>query len=645
MKTFPQRLPLFQAVLLTLAMAGSATAQTAANAFFDDSHVQILNVTMAASDWAALQQNYLLDTYYHATLTWNGQSVTMGVRSHGEGSRSPIKPNLDFNFAHYTKTQTFQGLGFVILKANNEDASTLHEWLSMKLYRAMGLPAPREAPAQIYLNGQLLGFYEIVEHVDDNAGNYLERNFGENGGYLYEWQFGQQYEWGNLGTDPNAYAPFLELKSNQTSPDLKTFESFIQAVNSPALFESLYIAGLSPYIDPKLFLTYAATENVLADIDGAVGGNEGVNNFYLYQFQNSTLYQMIAWDKDRTFSDPMRDILYGVIHGPTINVLAQALYGYPDYRAVYLSEVTRAANLLGGAGGWGDDEVTREWAIVSAAALNDPNKQCDYGAGELTPCGQEDTLAGVQFVHAFLEQRTPFVLGAALSAGYQPISTNPQIQTVSIYPPGYTVQQVSPGTLALIGGNNLGPQNLPATGTTTLPRELGSTFVAVDGVRAPLIGIGSTVGFQMPEDQPSNVAAHIVLSVNGAMSNVETVDVWPTSPAILAVARANGSVVGAGNAPKAGESITVYAIGLGAVTPDVPLGGSPASGSAASTVITPQITVGTTSLRVLFSGLAGGFPGLYQVNVQMPATLPTGSSTTLTLTDAGLAYAVQLALQ
>jgi len=649
----PKILSLFPVIAAGVVLAGAASAQTAANAFFDDTQVQIVNVTMAPSDWATLQQNYLLDTYYPATMTWNGQAVTFGVRSHGDGSRSAIKPNLDFNFGHYTTGQTFLGLEFVLMKANNEDPSNLREWTSMKLYRAMGLPAPREAPAQLYINGQLLGFYYIVEHEDDKAGYFLTRNFGENGGYLYEWEYGNGYEFGNLGTDPNSYSAYLSLKSNQATPDLQNFVNFIQAVNAPTTSEATYIAGLLPYMDPKLFLSYCSTENVLADIDGVIGGNVGANNFYLYQFQNSTLYQMVAWDKDLTFSDPMRPILFGVTTGANlilngvtvgtnINVLAQALYGFPDYQAVYLSELTRAATILGGVGGWADTEVTREWAVIGAAALNDPNKQCSG-----VPCGQEDTLTGVQAIHSFLEQRANFVLSSALSDGYQPISGNPQIQSVSVYPPGNSIPQLSPGTLAGINGTNLGPPgNAPQTTPPgPLPRTLGSTFVAVDGVRAPLITTGGFISFQVPEDEAAGVTASVVVSVNGAMSNTATVDMWPTSPAIVAVARANGTIVAAGNAPAAGEVVTVYAIGLGAVSPDVPLGGTPPAGTLVNTVATPELNIGGTPMNVLFSGLSPDFTGLYQVNAQMPETPPTGASATLTLTDVGAVYTIQIALK
>ncbi|MGA9628116.1 MAG: hypothetical protein WBQ65_26825, partial [Bryobacteraceae bacterium] len=81
------------------ATCATAFGQVQANPFLDDSTVQVINLTMDPNDWATLQQNYLLDTYYHATFTWNGISENIGIRSHGGGSRSPIKPNLDLNFA------------------------------------------------------------------------------------------------------------------------------------------------------------------------------------------------------------------------------------------------------------------------------------------------------------------------------------------------------------------------------------------------------------------------------------------------------------------------------------------------------------------------------------------------------------------
>jgi uncharacterized protein (TIGR03437 family) len=379
---------------------------------------------------------------------------------------------------------------------------------------------------------------------------------------------------------------------------------------------------------------------VLADQDGILDGESGANNFYLYQFQNSTLYTLIAWDKDQAFSNPQRSILDGVTTGANINVLAQALYSFPDYQAVYQSELNRAASLLGGAGGWGDTELTREYRVIRSAALNDPNKQCPGGisatnpSGGPVPCGAEDFEAGVEADHSFLAQRAPFVLSSVSAAGFQPISTNPRIQNVSLYPPGYSVLQLSPGALALATGVNMGPAAQPSS--QPLPRTVGNTFVAVDGIRAPLLVTNSGfIGFEVPADLAPNAESFVVVSAGGAMSNTAVIDVWTASPAILTVTRPDGSIAGPGNAPLPNEIVTIYAIGLGSVSPEVTIGAAPPSGTLVTTNLTPQVTLGNSPMNVLFSGLAPGFVGLYQVNAQMPAALPQGSSAVLTLVADG----------
>jgi len=111
-----------------LAVVPAAMAQIQAIPFLDDSVVQQINLTVGASDWASLLQNYESDNYYSASFTWNGILEEVGIRQHGDGSRSGIKPNLDINFAYYSKKQTFLGLPAILLKANNEDPSNLREW-------------------------------------------------------------------------------------------------------------------------------------------------------------------------------------------------------------------------------------------------------------------------------------------------------------------------------------------------------------------------------------------------------------------------------------------------------------------------------------------------------------------------------------
>jgi uncharacterized protein (TIGR03437 family) len=45
----------------------------------------------------------------------------------------------------------------------------------------------------------------------------------------------------------------------------------------------------------------------------------------------------------------------------------------------------------------------------------------------------------------------------------------------------------------------------------------------------------------------------------------------------------------------------------------------------ALTVNEPTVSIASLSAKVSFAGLAPGFVGLYQINVQAPANLPTGN--------------------
>jgi len=56
-------------MLSTLLLLGaeSARAYTLPSAFFDDTVVQEIRLTLDPDDWASLQQHYLEDTYYRTS--------------------------------------------------------------------------------------------------------------------------------------------------------------------------------------------------------------------------------------------------------------------------------------------------------------------------------------------------------------------------------------------------------------------------------------------------------------------------------------------------------------------------------------------------------------------------------------------------
>ncbi len=73
-----------------------------------------------------------------------------------------------------------------------------------------------------------------------------------------------------------------------------------------------------------------------------------------------------------------------------------------------------------------------------------------------------------------------------------------------------------------------------------------------------------------------------------------------------------------------GETVLVYLTGMGAVTTAV--GDGVGATGADDTVSQPTVLVGGLPGTVIYSGLAPGYPGLYQMNVTLPA-FPSGQGT------------------
>jgi len=85
-----------------------------------------------------------------------------------------------------------------------------------------------------------------------------------------------------------------------------------------------------------------------------------------------------------------------------------------------------------------------------------------------------------------------------------------------------------------------------------------------------------------------------------------------------------------------GDFVLLYCTGLGDVV-NSPNPGDPApSDPPSETVVQPSVTIGGVSATVSFSGLAPGFAGLYQVNVQVPAIAPSGSAVPVVLQIGGV---------
>jgi uncharacterized protein (TIGR03437 family) len=89
----------------------------------------------------------------------------------------------------------------------------------------------------------------------------------------------------------------------------------------------------------------------------------------------------------------------------------------------------------------------------------------------------------------------------------------------------------------------------------------------------------------------------------------------------------SGNLTPAASAARGG-TIALYITGAGAVSPAIANGAAPPADAAPSQLPAPAqrpaVTIGGAPATVVFSGVPAGVVGVVQINVQVPATAPTG---------------------
>jgi spore coat protein CotH len=369
-------------VLAWLRLPVRAQAADPSDAFFNDSVIHEIRLSVNTKDWKLLTDNWLDDTKYPADFRWNGQVMrNVAIHSRGGGSRRPNKVSLRVDFSHYTNGQTFLGLKSFILRNNSQDATNMRERVSMLFFRNLGIPAQREAHTRLYINNQYYGLFTICESPEES---FLQRNYGESTGHLYEYSFDNAavaagapvFTFGYLGPDPSLYtpSPFVP-KIPDNDPQGNVLASLFQAIGDTSNPD--WRANVSAFIDLPYFARRLAIENFLAEEDG-ITGDYGPNNFYFYRFANSTMFTFIPWDKSNAFWSVDYPILHNIIDGAVEkqNVLVVRAMQEPDLLQIYLDAMLESANFaIQGATptdpGWLEAEITREYGQIHAAALED----------------------------------------------------------------------------------------------------------------------------------------------------------------------------------------------------------------------------------------------------------------------------------
>jgi uncharacterized protein (TIGR03437 family) len=207
---------------------------------------------------------------------------------------------------------------------------------------------------------------------------------------------------------------------------------------------------------------------------------------------------------------------------------------------------------------------------------------------------------------------------------------------------------LAPGMLALLAryGSDFA---LTSSGNQSLPwptTGLNDVQVLVNGVPAPVFRLDSAVVyFQVPMSAPgSGTADFVVLRPStGQILAAATFGMQQAAPGLFtanqagtgqaAAQNSDGTANGPANPAARGSVITLWLTGAGYI-PGLPPDGT-APGAPIPTPVQPKVFLNGLSVpgaNIQYSGVSPQFPGLWQLNVQIPDNVPPGNNISVLVT-------------
>ena len=258
---------------------------------------------------------------------------------------------------------------------------------------------------------------------------------------------------------------------------------------------------------------------------------------------------------------------------------------------------------------------------------------------------------------------SPGAAAASVTVNLTVIAINAKLLAIT-NAASYAASAVSPGENIVLFGTSIGPPTLTygtlnASGTL-LNTSAGNTRVLFDGVPAPVVyASDKQTSVMVPYEVAGRPTTSVVVEYQGVQSAPLPYNVAVAVPGIYtqnfqgigpgAILNQDGVTGnGPGTAAAKGSVVSVYMTGEGQTSPAGVTGAiAPVNVPVPwkQTPLRATATIGGLSASVQYYGTAPGeISGVMQVNVQIPATAPTGPlPIVITLTDpaTGLTYSTQ----
>jgi hypothetical protein len=380
--------------ILALALAWRGDARPDCRQLDDPAQLLDFHLEMDPADWDAVRRDTSFAIERPASFRCGdepaqrvavGRKPAIGLPS-GE---DPRKVSLKVDFDDAVEDGEWHGHRKLNLENGLSDqalpCSILREGIAWQLMARAGVIGGGSSWVRVHLNGELLGIYIRVEHVDKS---FLRRHIAEDEGFLYKFD--------------RAYPDGKRRLTREDEPDpyeaALCFPPFDGACGAPPHGLSV----LREHLDIHQLITLGAVDTILSNFDGLL---ESHNNYFWYNSERPRLY--FPWDLDLSMFDAIRS------RPPHVSEVERLLFEVaPELRAYF-------------------DRVLRRLCLEMLAPDN-IDRLLEEVSREVGPAIEADPLNGLgrtfaaerAYVRVWLNGRRDFLLEKLPASAPSPVVIN-----------------------------------------------------------------------------------------------------------------------------------------------------------------------------------------------------------------------------
>lgn len=306
------------------------------NDLFKKNEVMDVHIEISEDDWKDILENPLDEEYHSANITVGSTTLeNIGIRTKGFSSLQSVASSESDRYSFrikldkYVDEQNLNGLDEFVLNNNFQDPSYMREYLSYKALETLGIDVPQTAYSNVYINGELFGFYLAIESIDDS---FIERvtNNTSSDVRLYK------ADGENSTLVDEASLTNFELKNGEDD-SMVNLKNLVSAINA---IEGENKGDIESIFDVDSFLKSIAVNTVIGNYDSYSGSK--AHNYFL--LEEDGVFKYIPWDFNMAFGGFMEDNGASVtvsIDEPIYNVdsskrpLIEKLLSIDEYKEKY----------------------------------------------------------------------------------------------------------------------------------------------------------------------------------------------------------------------------------------------------------------------------------------------------------------------